>query len=248
MLFSFVMIKSSLGVKYIMKLLLCSDFSGVGYKYVKKFFSNTKGLRCLFIGYAQEDEEELESGGALRLKNMGINVVSLTKNYEFNEKIDIIFVRGGNTTRLLHYLREYNQFDKIKALVETNDILYIGSSAGAVLCGTDTEWTLPSEPYEFNLKSLYGENALLGFGWIKKLVFVHCNKYRLCWSFEKQNENDIFRTLDKECYPAFLEDKKIYKRHEYLKINNNQAYLIDGESEKMYTYNWSHLPIKIIED
>jgi len=229
-----------------MKLLLCSDFSGVGYRYVKRFFKKTKGLSCLFVGYAQEDSDELESYGAVKFKEMGINVISLTKDYDFSDKIDIIFVRGGNTTRLIHYLREYNQFEKIKSMIEKQDILYIGSSAGAVLAGTDTAWTLPSEPYECDLIELYGENALKGFGWIDKLVFVHCSKYRMCWRFEMQNDNDFFRTLDKECYPAFLDDKKIYKRNEYLKINNNQAYFVCDGEEKMLTYNWNKLSIKII--
>ena len=227
-----------------MKLLLCSDFSGVSYRYVKKFFKATNGLNCLFVGYAQEDEFELESGSALVFRQMGMNVISLTKSYDFKDKIDVIFVRGGNTTRLIHYLREYNQYEKIKQLVENQDVLYIGNSAGAVLVGTDTAWTLPSEPYEYDLVKLYGDNALKGFGWINKLVFVHCSKYRLCWSHEMENENDIFRTLDNECYPAFVEDKKIYQKDEYLKIDNNQAYYVNGEEQKMLTYNWSHLPIK----
>lgn len=228
-----------------MKLLLCSDFSGVCYRYLKKFYTETQGLTCLFVGYAQEDDHELESGSAMYFKEMGMKVISLKKGYKFNDKIDIVFVRGGNTTRLIHFLREYGQYEKLKELVETQDVLYIGNSAGAVLVGTDTAWTLPSEPYEYDLTKLYGANALKGFGWINKLVFVHCSKYRLCWDFEKENENDIFRTLDTECYPAYLEDKEIYARDEYLKIDNNQAYYVNGAEEKMLTYNWSNLPIKI---
>ena len=231
-----------------MKLLLCSDFSGVGYKYIKKFHKNTKGLNCLFIGYAQEDECELESGSAECLKNMGMNVFSLTKGYNFKDKLDVIFIRGGNTTRLIHYLREYNQYDKVKNLVKNEDVLLIGSSAGAVLVGTDTAWTLPSEPYEYDVVQMFGKDALKGFGFIDKLVFVHCNKYRICWSHEMEHENDIFRTLDRECYPAFLDDKKIYKKEEYLRINNNQVYIVDGETQKKLTYNWSHLPIKLPKD
>lgn len=227
-----------------MKLLLCSDFSEVGYKYVKKFFKDTKGLNCLFVGYAQEDDNELESKGANRFKDLGINVFSLTDNFEFDIQIDIVFVRGGNTTRLLHYLHEYNQYEKIKSLIENKDVLYVGSSAGAVLVGTDTEWTLDSEPYEYDLKRIYGDNALNGFGWIDKLVFVHCSKYRICWDFERENEKDLFRTLDNECYPAYLKDKKLYKRNDYLKINNNQVYVIDGEKNKMFSYDWYGLPIK----
>ena len=227
-----------------MRLLLCSDFSGIGYKYITKFFKSTKGLNCLFIGYAQEDEDELQSYGAIRLKEYGINVISLSKNYDFNDKIDIIFVRGGNTTRLIHYLRKYSQYEKIKNLVEKQNVLYIGSSAGAVLAGTDTAWTLPSEPYEYNLTEMFGENVLKGFGFIDKLVFVHCSKHRMCWRCEMLNEKDLFRTFDNECYPAYLEDKKIFKRNEYVKINNNQVFLVDGDLKKMLSYNWYNLPIK----
>ena len=117
-----------------------------------------------------------------------------------------------------------------------------------MLAGIDTEWTLPAEPYEYDLKEIYGKDALKGYGWINKLVFVHCSRLRICWRFEMQHENDYFRTIDKECYPAYLDDKKKFKRTEYLKINNNQAYFVLNDEEKMLTYNWSKLPIKIIND
>lgn len=227
-----------------MKLLLCSDFSGVAYRYVKRFFKQTKGLTALFVGYAQDDDFQLESSAAERLKSMGIKLVLLDKNYDFTQKVDIVFVRGGNTTRLIHYLREYGQFEKLKLFIETSNTLYIGNSAGAVLVGSDTEWTLSSEPYAYDLKEVYGKNALLGFGWIEKMVFVHCSKYRMCRRYEQSDENDVFRTIDNECYPAFLEDKKIYKRNEYIKINNNQCLLVDGENKRLLTYNWNKLPIK----
>lgn len=226
-----------------MKLLLCSDFSGVGFRYLKRFFKQTKGLNCLFVGYASEDEFELESGAATKFKEMGMNVFSLTRGYDFKDKIDIVFVRGGNTTRLIHFLREFGQYEKIKSLVENEDVLYIGSSAGSVLVGTDTEWTLDAEPYEPDLKPIYGEDALKGFGFIKKLVFVHCSKY-LVWYEKEEGKYTYYRGLDTFCYPAYLVDKKRFKRHEYLKIDNNQAYYVNGSEEKMLTYNCSHLKVK----
>ena len=54
-----------------MKLLLCSDFSGVGYKFLDKFFDKTEGLKCLFVGYAQDDPYEYMSGTAQKFKDMG---------------------------------------------------------------------------------------------------------------------------------------------------------------------------------
>lgn len=233
-----------------MKLLLCSDFSGVGFRFLKKFFKETKGLNCLFVGYANDDEDdELESGAATRFKLMGMNVFSLTENYDFSDKIDIVFVRGGNTTRLIHLLRQYGQYNKIKDLVEKQGALYIGSSAGSVLAGTDTEYTLEAEPYEPDLKPLFGDDALKGFGWIDKLVFVHCNKYVMM--YEKVNDKyEFFRVPDTFCYPAYLVDKKKFKRGQYLKIDNNAAFMMNGKTCQMLKFNWRHLPVKeyVFED
>lgn len=227
-----------------MRLLLCSDFSGVGYRYLNKFGENLNGKTCLFVGYAQEDEFEEESSAALVLKSLGLNVEFLNKDYKFDKKIDVIFARGGNTTRLLHYLREYGQYDKIKELI-MSDVIYIGNSAGSIIIGTDTEWTLEAEPYEFNLKKLYGEDALKGYGFIDKLIFVHCTKYRMAREYEREMfGGEVFKTLDTDCYPAYLEDLKKYDKDEFIRIGNNQVYFVDGDTRKIITYDWRNIPFR----
>ncbi len=229
-----------------MKLLLCSDFTGVGYKYLNRFLESGKGLNCLFVGYAcEEDSEMFESGAKDQLKDFGFNIIDLTPKYKFSDKLSAIFVRGGNTTKLIDYLKKYKQFDKLKALVEKQNVLYIGNSAGSVLAGSDTSWTLEAEPYRDITKD-YGKDALKGFGWIKKLVFVHASMFRMCYSEEMENSKDIFRTLDQECYPAYLNDIKKYKKNEYIKIANNEVY-IDNDGEKAFAkYDWRNVPIKIL--
>ena len=126
-----------------MKLLLCSDFSDVGYRWVKKFFKQTRGLKVLFVGYAKEDDtkDDTESGAYIRFVEMGMRVVVLDKDYNFEDDFDIVFVRGGNTTKLIHYLKKYGQFNKLKVLAEKG-ALYIGNSAGAILAGTETEYMM----------------------------------------------------------------------------------------------------------
>lgn len=229
-----------------MKLLLCSDFSSVGYKWLDKFFNNPKGLNCLYVGYAQEDEFPYESSAAKVFEKLGINVTMLEEGYKFEDKIDMIFVRGGNTTRLIHYLRKYSQYEKIKKMAESG-VLYIGNSAGAVLAGNDTEWTLEAEPYEPDLKPIFGENALKGFGWINKMVFVHCTRYRMSGIDEQETPDDVFRTLDTWCYPAYLKDCRKYKKEEYVRLGNNQAYYEKGNDKKILTFNWKNIPFKKIE-
>lgn len=228
-----------------MKLLLCSDFPGVGYKYLKKFQKNAVGQNCLFVGYAcEEDSEMYESSAKDRLADFGYNIIDLVPNYDFKDKIDAIFVRGGNVTKLIDYLKKYNQFEKIKSLAK-GGALYIGNSAGSVLCGSDTAWTLDSEPYA-DITKLYGKNALAGFGFVPKMVFVHCTKYRMSRSYEMQDKNDIFRTLDTDCYPAYLDDLKKYSKDEFIRLGNNQVYYENGNDKKVITYDWRHIKIKII--
>ena len=231
-----------------MKLLLCSDYSGVGYKFLDKFFDKTEGLNCLFVGYAQDDPFELESGTAKKFKEIGVNVISLKRGYDFKDKIDIVFVRGGNTTRLIHFLRMNNQFEKIKDLVENQGAVYIGSSAGSVLAGSDTQYTLRSEPYEYDVKKEFGENALKGFGWVEKMVFVHTTPNRMCYSDEMQNSEDFFITPDTFCYPAHVEEVELYESDEYIEIGNEQALFVDGTAREMLTDDWSKFEFRILED
>lgn len=231
-----------------MKLLLCSDYSGVGYKFLNRFFNKTEGLNCLFVGYAQEDEFELESMGAKRFRDAGINVIGLKEGYDFKDKIDIIFVRGGNVTRLIHYLRKFNQFEKVKGLVEKQNVLYIGSSAGSVLVGSDTEYCLRSEPYDYDVKGEFGKDSLKGFGWIDKMVFVHTTPYIIDFPEEMKSDDDCFIIPDTFCYPAHLEEIELYDKSEYIEIGNNQALMIKGDQETMLTDDWSKYELKILEE
>lgn len=231
-----------------MKLLLCSDYSGVGYKFLNKFFDKTEGLTCLFVGYAQDDPFELQSGTALKFKEMGVRVISLQEGYKFNDDINIVFVRGGNTTRLVHFLRKFNQFEKVRELVEKKGAVYIGSSAGSVLAGSDTEYCLRSEPYEVDVKKELGEDSLKGYGWIDKMVFVHTTPNRMCYSDEMQHETDFFITPDTFCYPAHMEEIQIYDKSEYIEIGNEQALYINGNERELLIDDWSGFEFRVLEN
>ncbi len=227
-----------------MKLLLCSDFSGVAFRWVRKFL-NPQNKNVLFISYAKENDADpdTESGAYRRFVSMGCNIDILCKDFGFDKHYDIIFVRGGNTTKLIDYLKEYNQFETVKKMAE-NGALYIGNSAGAILAGTDTEFCLRAEPYAVDLKKKYNDkDALLGYGWVKKLIFVHCSKYRMAWRSEKENESDILRAFDNENYPAYLVDKKLFKRDTYIKLGNDEAYYENGNEKQILKYHWSHIPV-----
>ena len=228
-----------------MKLLLCSDFKNIGYKYLDRFLDLDKKNNCLFIGYASDDFGDVNaepSSSMLRLESVNCNVIELNENYNFSDKIDLIFVRGGNTTKLIHLLKKFNQFDKIKNLAE-NGVLYIGESAGSVLAGSDTEWTLRTEPYEFDLKKEYGENALKGYGFVDKLIFVHCSKYRFPFTGEVEGDSNI-RIYNDIFYKDYLEDRKLYDKNLYITLGNNQVLYENNGEKKILTYDWSKIPFK----
>lgn len=50
---------------------------------------------------------------------------------------DYVYVTAGNTFEVLHYMRQNNMVDYIKSLMEHGTTTYIGSSAGAMIAGSD---------------------------------------------------------------------------------------------------------------
>ena len=229
-----------------MKLLLCSDFKNVGYRYLKKFFDLSKTHTCLFIDYANEDFEgdaDYTSSSMEKIRENNFNIVALTQNFNFNQKIDMIFVRGGNTTKLVHLLHKFGQFEKIKSLVLNESVLFVGESAGAVLAGSDTEWTLDSEPYDIDVKNEFGKNVLLGFDFVKSLVFVHCSKYRFPYGSEFEDKR-VVRLPNTLYYRFYLADRKKYKNEKFITIGNNQVYFQNDGEPKIMTFDWSKIPIQ----
>lgn len=228
-----------------MRLLLCSDFKNVGYKYLSKFLDLSQKHKCLFIDYASEDFEgdaDYTSSSMEKIRSLNFDIIALKNGYDFNDNIDMIYVRGGNTTKLVHLLREFDQFEKIKAMV-SGGTLFVGESAGAVLAGSDTEWTLASEPYDFDVKKKFGDNALKGFGFVDKMIFVHCSKYRFPYSGECE-AGTIIRLPNTEYYRAYLNDKKVHKKGTFITLGNNQVYYQNGEISRILTYDWSKIPVK----
>lgn len=226
-----------------MKMLLCSDFSGVGYKFLNRFFNETKNKACLFVNYASDDYKNAESSAFEKIQELGFSIIVLDETFDFNKKIDMIFVRGGNTTALIHRLREFGQFEKLKNLAKSG-VVYVGNSAGSILVGTETAWTLWSEPYEIDLTQKFGKNALDGFCLVDKIFLVHTGKFRLNYKEEASFEGEIFRTSNKEFYSSYLKERKRLKGKNIETIKNNEAIFIDGDIYKKLKFNWKHIPVK----
>lgn len=226
-----------------MKLFLCSNFQHLAPKFLPRLIDLNKKNNCLFVPYADEEKDFVSESSVEFLKSLNFNVYHLNKDYKFDKKIDIIYVKGGNATQLLHYLKMYNQFDKIKEMV-LSGVVYSGLSAGALIAGSDTEWTLESEPYDFDMKKEFGQDALLGFNFINKLIFVHASRHRLPITAEMEmaGRRD-FKLSNEFFYKAYLKERKQNQDKLFIVLKDNEALIKDDETEYMVRLDWSKYPV-----
>ena len=226
-----------------MKLFLCSNFQQLAPVFLSKLIDLNKKNNCLFVPYADDEKDFVCQSTVEFLESLNFNVYHLSKDYKFDKKIDIIYVKGGNATQLLHYLKMYNQFDKIKEMVQ-NGVVYAGASAGALIAGSDTEWTLMSEPYDFDMKKEFGKDALLGFGFINKLIFVHASRFRFPVSAEIEMAGRCdFKLSNDFFFKAYLKERKQNRNKPFIVLKDNEALIKDGEREQIVRINWSKHPV-----
>lgn len=226
-----------------MKLFLCSNFKYLAKKFLPEFFDLSKKHTALLVGYADEEGDFYSESNAWFLRDLNFDVIHLDENYKFNDNIDMIYVKGGNTTQLVYLLRKFNQYEEIVKLVKSGSV-YVGQSAGSVIAGTDTEWTLRSEPYDVAVKDELGNDALKGFGFVNGLVFVHASRYRFPFSdeIEKAGRCD-FRVKNKLFYADYLKDRKDYRNENLIILKDNESLIKNGENERIVKYDWSDYPV-----
>ena len=229
-----------------MYLLLCSDFLHIGLNYTKHFFKE-KSLTCLFISYALENDESYINANKQALKN-SFNIekfIDLTANYTFNDKIDLIFVNGGNPNLLLERLHKYNQFKKIKELVASG-ILYIGESAGAIIAGDYQPHNLfLNIEKDMNLIKHYGNKFYDGFRFLNNFIAPHASKLKVV-KLGNEFAREFYKTKSgSNKYSRYLNGIKQLKKHKYkyTTLGNNEVLLVLNNKEIKRTYNWSKFPI-----
>lgn len=212
-----------------MKLLLYSEYCYMPNNDVfKALEKNKKPLTCLFCAYAEENETNYIKRTKNNLSKVFNTIIDLTPAYKFNDKIDCIFVNGGSNFELVYKLKKYNQFNKLKNMVESGT-LYIGNSAGSVLCSKNFLWTNEYEPPE--IADCIAEENCNGFGFVDKNILAHASKYKI-----KQNQGLVF---DKERWHNYVTIK--LKQPNPLKIPNNGVAIVNNNNIKVKTYPWKKL-------
>jgi len=210
------------------KILLYSSFDIMPISDVKKACDKTLKT-CLFCSYADENSVNYIAKTKAHLMKMFENVVDLTPDFDFKQKLDCIFVNGGNAFDLIYKLKKYNQFDKIKTMVE-NGTVYIGNSAGSTICGDDISFVNDFEPpsIEMNLK-----DNCQGFGFVSNPILVEASKF----TFSKK----WGLYINKSQWHDYLVYK--IKQKNALKIGNNAVAIVNDKNIKIKKYPWK----KIIE-
>lgn len=176
-------------------------------------------LKAAFIPTAADpyDDKDFVNVDREKLVEMGFEVIDIDLKEikgEMLEKklvdIDLILVAGGNTFYLLDHVRK-SGFDKILEKLIKKGVIYVGSSAGSILCCPTIEGAKRFDSTE-DAPSLTDYSGLDLFN---EIIIPHANKERYA---------DRIKETKKE-----MEDKGF-------KVNvltDNQAILIEDESWKI---------------
>lgn len=209
-LFDYKFIK--LGGKF-MRLFLCSHFSSVG-SLIKEEINMKK---VLFIPTASIYEEYKGYVGSARklFKKFGAVLTEMDISKEEYENIeaafnnaDIIYFTGGNSFFLLEQLRKKG-VDKLLKEELNKGKLFIGESAGAIVCAPDIKYIeiMDEKP---------GDYSLTDDGGLSLINFYVLPHY-LTAPFKKITEKILEQFNDLDICP----------------INNSQAVIVEGSSKRI---------------
>lgn len=148
-------------------------------------------VRALIVSDIQDEddaffvnavERELESIGIDDYRVFNLNCDECDLNIR---DTNLFYICGGNTFHILHRLRVTGLDKLIKELVQSEQAVYLGISAGSIIAGPSIAiagWGSEGDKNEINLKDLSG------FGFVDFTVFPH---YRP----ELKDEVEGFRKL-----------------------------------------------------
>jgi len=187
-----------------MKMLLTSaGFKNpkIGEVFLKLIDKPTSEIKILFIPTASRTDEEFfyvdkskKELLDLGIKRGNIYVYNLDKEITDEElnKINAIYVCGGNTFYLLYKIRENKFGDKIKGMVRKG-IVYVGASAGSILVSPDIGIS-GIKDNDIGIKDLAGLNLT------DKIISPHYNaeKEEIVSKFEKETGRKITRLTDNQ--------------------------------------------------
>jgi dipeptidase E len=161
-----------------MKLFLASEAKHPeSIKKLEKFVDGFKGKRVVYIPTAANGEfyGSWKTGGSIKIaKSLGfdLDVVELEDYYKTDvikkiSKAEVLWMAGGLAGYLLYWIRRV-QLDKVLPEILSKGTIYVGSSAGCMICSKNqkvSEWYL-GEPEP-------GASLLPGLGYTDFEIYPH---------------------------------------------------------------------------
>lgn len=156
-----------------MNLFLCSHFSSIG-TFIKEqiegknvVFIPTASIHEGYTGYVSSARKLLKKSGA-RITEIDISSEDVSKIKEVFEAADIIYFTGGNSFFLIDQLRKTGTDKLLKEQLEHGK-LFIGESAGAVVCAPDISYIEKMDPVPKD----YSQNDYAGLNLIDFYILPH---------------------------------------------------------------------------
>ena len=129
--------------------------------------------------FIEEDRQALENKG-LKLTDVDLKKFKSETIKSFFQDFDILFVCGGNSFYLLEKIKECGLDKELRSLLD-DGLLYIGSSAGSIVCCPNIEYAAEADdPSKAKLLKDFS-----GFNLVDFSILPHYGREKYAAMFEK---------------------------------------------------------------
>ena len=187
------------------KLFLASEFGYSGNLLREKLKGFPKNPKVAYIANAADldDDQIWMTHNREKFIDLGFEIIDVdlrvTQHDNLKEKLeqmDTVYVEGGNTFYLLDISNKSGFTKIIQDLVNKKNKLYIGTSAGSIVAGPNTE----STKYLDDLSVVPNFKNFTGFGLVNFVVIPHIGNDDFYRQFE-DNYFEMFKNLKMYDYP-----------------------------------------------
>lgn len=201
-----------------MKLYLASYAMVSMAKIIKHEGRDFVGKKAIFIPTAGDpyDNKDFIEADRIALEKYGLDVVEMDIKNKNEEEIrkaivgaDIVLVAGGDTFYLMEKLKESGADKVIKDFIKKNGI-YIGSSAGSIICCPTIEG---AEEFD-NPNLAKGLNDFDGMGVFKDVIIPHVQKEKYFGRIKRTTER--LESKGYKVYPLTDDDVLFFDGNSYI--------------------------------